>query len=150
MKKWLCVLSLVLAISVPFSTVCADEDMAIYKETVQYWKDFFCTSSTDTLLDIRSMIDMELASREGLDKEVIVPAGIYTVGVDIPVGTYTIKGQKDNTYSSVEICDTSGNYLLNEFLISDAQLGRVDLQWGYIIRIAHDPVIFAKYKGLGF
>lgn len=149
MKKWFCVLSLVLALSIPFSAACADEEMS-YETYLPYWERIFNECSTDLLLQMRSVIDVELATREDLDKEVTVPVGIFYVGVDIPVGTYTIKGSEKYTSSYVEICDERGVRIFYESLYNNAQLGRVDLYFGYKVKITGDPVIFAKYKGLGF
>jgi len=137
MKKWLCVLSLLFAVSFVFSTFSVAENVNV-----------LASFSTDELLQLKTMIEVELASRKDLDHAVSVPSGIYTVGVDIPVGVFTIIAEE--TASSVRIRDANGKQLLYETLYKDQQLGRTDLLYGYKVEITGESVKFTKYKGLGF
>lgn len=141
----LCVrfLSVVLAVSLFLSgAAMAEADM------FAALKNSFAQVSTADLLMLKSMLEVEIASREDKDKEVTVPAGIYYVGVDIPIGIYTIIGA--DTVASVKIRDHNGLQILSETLYKDQMLGRTDLAFGYKVEIHGGPVIFSNYKGLGF
>lgn len=104
--------------------------------------------STSDLLMLKTMLEVEIASREDKDMEVTVPAGIYYVGIDIPVGVYTIIGE--DTVASVKVLDLNGVKIISETLYKEQMLGRTDLAFGYKVEIHGGPVIFTKYKGLGF
>lgn len=104
--------------------------------------------SSEELTALRTAINAELLSR-GIEKEVTVPTGRYTVGVDIPSGVYTIKlagtmGALVSTYTQ------SGNYDLVYNVTASEPIGKLDLQEGQTIEIAVESVVFTPYSGLGF
>ena len=115
-------------------TACADYD--------------FASMSVDELLAMRSAINTELLSR-GFEKEVTVPNGNYTIGVDIPAGTYTIRPAI--SYDVVNVYDANGDYLANFCLDYDADvyIGKYTFEDQQVVNIV-GAVIFAPYTGLGF
>ena len=54
------------------------------------------TLTTEELVELRNAVNAELASRDFKEKEVTVPPGRYTVGVDIPVGVLQSMAKKYN------------------------------------------------------
>ena len=109
----------------------------------------FAEYSTDSLYLFKSMIDVVLASREDKDKAVTVPIGIYTVGIDIPVGYYTIIDVQDKIVSCFSV-HKDGTRTFVQRIGDGAQLGKIALSDGQVVLIENGPVIFTKYKGLGF
>lgn len=112
--------------------------------------------SYDELLALQQSINEEMKSRPEW-KGVLVPAGIWTVGVDIPAGVYSISVCKEGQKGKVsvfgkEIDDFVSNggciyplvfgYEYNTF-------GKVELKDGYKINITVD-VYFAPPLSLGF
>jgi hypothetical protein len=107
--------------------------------------------STSDLLMLKTMLEVEIASREDKNMEVTVPAGIYYVGVDIPAGIYTIIDTSDS-YLGARFCvyDPNGYININEHLSKGSRIGKVELNLGDKVKIENHPVIFTTYKGLGF
>lgn len=134
-------LSLVLAVLLVFPG-------AAFSEDYEPLENIFAESSTRDLLLMKTMIEVELASREDKDISVSVPSGIYTVGVDIPEDVYTIIG--DDTVSSIKVFDCNRRTVISETLYKDQRLGRTDLLYGYKVQITGGSLLFTRYKGLGF
>lgn len=134
-------LSLVLAVLFTFPGAAFSED---YKPL----ENKLAGTSTRDLLLLKTMVEVELASREDKDISVSVPSGIYTVGVDIPEDVYTIIG--DDAVSSIKVIDYNGRTVIYETLYKDQRLGRTDLLYGFKVQITGGPLLFTKYKGLGF
>lgn len=85
----------------------------------------------------------------------VVPGGCYTVGKDIPAGTYTISIEKESTNltiwgSKYNDYSSNGGLLLNVGLSAknNQKLGKVVLNDGNIINFSF-PLIFEPYKGFG-
>ena len=114
-------------------TACADYD--------------FASMSVDELLAMRSAINTELLTR-GIEREVTVPNGYYTIGVDIPAGTYTIRPV---SYDVVNVYAADGEYLDNFCLNHDAgeYIGKYTFVDQQVVNV-YGTVIFAPYTGLGF
>lgn len=146
MKLCIRLLSVVLAFSLFFSGAALAE-----ADLFTTLKSTFEQVSTDDLLIFKSMIEVELATREDKGMEVTVPAGIYYVGIDIPAGVYTII-DTSNSYLGARFCvyDAYGYININEHLSQGSQIGKVVLNSGEKVKIENAPVIFTKYKGLGF
>ena len=111
-----------------------------------------CASELDSLsfeelIAFQQYITQEIMKRPEW-KEVRVPSGDWTVGVDIPEGKYSIRPVK-STYISAE--DTRGRLILSEAMSSsdDESIGKIELKTGYIVHVSGD-VIFSPAKGLGF
>jgi len=127
--------------------------------------------SYDELVSLKEKIDLALWAAEEW-QEVTVPSGVYTVGVDIPVGKWTIKAV-DGIYafikwgdvldvSGVDI-DFSGNLYESESLYStsykryeegkDKTEVTYDLKDGQYIIVSDGTVVFSPFSGgpkLGF
>lgn len=115
-------------------TACADYD--------------FASMSVDELLAMRSAINAELLTR-GIEREVIVPEGVYTVGVDIPAGACTIRPDSSQAY--VNIYDQHGDFVSNSHMTrrDGEYIGKVTLEDKQTVEIG-GMTIFAPYTGLGF
>ena len=102
----------------------------------------------------------ELASRSAGSanaKEVSVPQGSYIVGQEIPVGTYSLSLDGENTILATVVLysdkDGKDDYtkMLNMFMITeDTPIGRVDLKDGNLIEITGSTVLFKPVGSLGF
>lgn len=148
MKKLLCFLSLLLIISVavPVSAHADSDADAILS---QY--------STDDLLLAREIIDNVLAARSGVNsdvaktpiKEVTVPVGTYSVGDDIPAGTYTVF-YDGVMFASVGVESSAGKHISSNTISSGEKIGKLELTNGQIVEVEYDPVVFSPYQGLGF
>ena len=89
--KWIASISLLVLISVmflPLSSKAEQVDLSSFD-----W---------DELITLNSRIQNELFSRPEF-KEVIVPRGIYKVGLDIPAGKWTISGVLDDDHHVIGI-----------------------------------------------
>lgn len=106
--------------------------------------------SIDQLRQLISDINAEIVSRPEW-KETTVPAGVWTVGTDIPAGTYSLRSEgalvliwrrEKNDYSD------SGLYF-NNVIDEDNSFGKVILEEGMVFD-SNAPVIFAPPQALGF
>jgi predicted TIM-barrel enzyme len=139
MKMPVRLLSMVLVLSIFFSGVAFSENRTDSP---------FAEETTETLYTWLSWIEAEIARREDRDKEVPVPVGIYVVGYDIPIGTYTIICNKGSSY--IRVADMYNKTVLSEAVSKGERIGKIDLKYGYTVEICTNPVVFAPYKGLGF
>ncbi len=105
------------------------------------------------LINLEKQLQREIMSRPEW-KEVTVPQGFWTVGVDIPAGTYTIT--RANKSLNVFLWKKStGDYsaggLIMSAVLNDSNptIGKVALKNGNILETT-GPVIVTPYKGLGF
>lgn len=135
-------LSLVLAVLLVFPG-------AAFAENYFPQDNIFAKYSTDSLYLFKTMIETVLATREDRDKAVTVPMGYFTVGVDIPAGYYTIIDVEDKITSCFSV-HKDGERVFVQRIADGAQLGKFTLAEGYTVMIENGPVIFTKYKGLGF
>lgn len=108
--------------------------------------------SDDELIQLKSNILDEMLNRDLL-KEVEVPGGRYTVGIDIPAGSYSIEIRTGSTLLTVwksSYGDYSG-LLLSEGLFVDENptLGKVILEEGNIIDFGY-ALFFKRFSGLDF
>lgn len=103
----------------------------------------------DQLIELRRVLDQEIISRPEW-KETIVPAGRYTVGEDIPAGSYSIKLPEGEEYVNFIVFGIEyGNYKDNGGLLynegvreGNSILGKVTLQSGNVVYISAS-LIFA-------
>ena len=112
--------------------------------------------SWDELVDLCSKINIELMSRSEF-KQVKVPTGVYTVGVDIPVGKWTITA----AYGS---CEVYWGKQLDEYGVSIPYDSRIwtlydsgnklsvtwDLKEGTYIVVNRNAVLFTPYVPISF
>ena len=113
--------------------------------------EYFANYSTDDLLLYKKIVDIELEYRgynadNAKPKEFEVPAGKYTVGVDIPAGVYTIS-HGGGMFGAVIIV---GNYEAYYPVMQDSPVGKLELTEGKTIEVQMSGVKFTEYKGLGF
>ena len=148
MKMPIRLLSVVLAVLLVFPGTAFAENENSYEEYLQYWNDLFGACPTDLLLQVKSVIEVELASREDMNKEVIVPQGLYTIGIDIPTGTYTITASGE--IAMVTLYTSDDHIITVHSMYENEAIGRIDLMFGQKIEIKGSTVVFSKYKGLGF
>lgn len=107
------------------------------------------TMTLDELLLLHDAIHKELANRNFESKDVTVPPGRYTVGVDIPAGVYTVTlaGRMMSMFTTYT---PSGSYDLVYTLSPEANIGKLELQDGQTVEISVEAVVFSAYEGLGF
>ena len=108
---------------------------------------------------LRAQINAELLKR-GNENDVIVPPGVYVVGVDIPAGDYTISPQPieyNYTYISAYADDRhymeySTFHFFNAGLFANKNdyIGKLSLAEGNIVKIEDGAAVFSPYQGLGF
>ena len=99
------------------------------------------------LLSLRSALDAEILSRPEW-KEVIVPAGTWTVGVDIPSGFYCIKSTEPSM-NLVELVNTSGDNELYKTFHEGEIVGKAEFKEGSIFSCYYS-VILSPAVSLGF
>lgn len=125
MKKFI---SLVLVLILVPSFAFASLDLSAY--------------TADELIELKSLILRELIERGDL-KEVKVPAGEYVIGIDIPVGEYSV-----NT-SSAAVMLTVNEYETLHVLSSTESVGRLVLRDGDKLSLS-GTCLFSIYTGLDF
>lgn len=141
-------LSLVLAMLLAFSGAAFAESENPYEAYLAYWQELFDSCPTGLLLQVRSVIDVELATREDANKEILVPQGWYIVGIDIPADTYTITAIGE--IAVVYLYTIDDQLITYHSIFKDESIGRIDLQFGQKVGITDGAVVFSTYKGLGF
>lgn len=102
----------------------------------------------EELIQLRQRLDQEIVSRPEW-KEVTVPPGRYTVGIDIPAGSYSIRVIGEWTAHVIVFGSEYGDYSANGGLIysgsvddDDPLIGKLTLKNGYVIDIG-GSVVFA-------
>lgn len=139
MKMPVRLLSLVLVLSIFFSGAVSAE-VTLEDNPLTEW-------STERLYSMIAWIEAEIARREDRDKKVEVPSGIYIVGYDIPIGTYTITSK--DSFGYIQVHDQNDEYIFNSVPDEGEKIGKVDLKYGYIVTLK-GLFVFEPYKGLGF
>ena len=105
--------------------------------------------SYDDLLTLQETLVKEIMSRPEW-KEVEVPAGQYTIGVDIPAGWYSVRPKNQSSYSSLYFrwYPNPNNNSWDYMRIED-KLGKFEFYEGMRIYL-EDTAIFAPPISLGF
>lgn len=99
----------------------------------------------DELVSLNSALLAEIASRDEF-KEVTVPAGDYTIGKDIPAGTYSLSLPSGSFGSMITV-----NSLEKFHSLTGSQgVGKIELKDGDEISITAGSIVFAPFIGLGF
>lgn len=145
MKKLAFMLVLMIAL-VPFH-VFAEENQFSQEYVHSYFSEF----STEELLALQKAIGVELeyrgySSEKTETKEFDVPVGKYTIGVDIPAGTYTVS-RGNGMFDSLVVI---GNYETFYPVSQNSPIGKLELVEGQTIEVQMGGVKFSEYKGLGF
>lgn len=106
----------------------------------------FSSMSFDELLELRNKLNAEIMSRPEW-KEVEVPSGIWTVGIDIPAGIYSITPVGSS--ANFACYDENGKLQINLLCIGGKPIGKVELFDGWTVKPTK-PVIFAPPLSLDF
>ncbi len=86
--------------------------------------------TTQELIAMRKQVDEEIHSRPEW-KEVEVPTGTWTVGTDIPAGTYSIRGLTESLFGTVYIYPKDSEHFDDYYSIGEGNvIGKVVLQDG--------------------
>lgn len=105
--------------------------------------------SFEELVALRQEIDLLLFASDEY-KQVTVPQGKYTVGVDIPAGTYSLSGDAAMVEIFLDSSESSkmsaGLYGVTE----DRPVAKLVLEDGWIVSVSIGNVVFTTYTGLGF
>ncbi len=130
MKKFLCLL--LIALMITPGAIAETFDLS--------------SLSFDQLRKLQQIVNQEIVSRPEW-KEATVPAGTWTVGEDIPEGSYSIR--YNGMIVIIDIEDQNGNMILYNSLTNGGKIGKVKLVKGYTVELS-DKVIFAQAETLGF
>lgn len=110
----------------------------------------------EELVELNQQIGLKLFS-EKLINGVHIPIGVYTVGEDIPAGSYRVKleNNQDNSVISLNYIDDEGKKRVSgSFALGDIygayEVGKMTLENGQIVIIDFAPVVFFPYSGLLF
>lgn len=102
------------------------------------------------LLSLKDSIDQELANRGEGVKNVLVPVGRYTVGEDIPAGTYTVTYEGAIISLVTVYSGKNDTYGTGYNLSANGSIGKLELSDGQIIEVLYGSVYFSQYSGLDF
>lgn len=105
--------------------------------------------STEDLLALQEAVNAEVLARNITTKEVIVPPGTYTVGVDIPAADYSFRYDGDS-FGCIDIEESNGRFVCGHNLRNGETVGKQPLKDGQIVEISYGSIVFMPYKGLGF
>lgn len=104
--------------------------------------------TTEELAALQVAVNAELMNRNFATKEVIVPPGTYTIGVDIPAGDYSFRC--DDRIAGIDIESAQGKFVTGHSLTKGETVGKQPLEDGQTIEISYGSVVFMPYRGLGF
>lgn len=107
----------------------------------------FSDLSLDQLIMLKTWVAEEIAERTKDSKEVRVPMGEYTIGIDIPCGTYTITCK--DVCAGVSVYSSDGSITDTYFMNENDSIGKIELQQGQVIKTTM-ALYFSVYKGLDF
>lgn len=125
MKK---ILSLVLILMLAFPMlVLAEIDLA--------------SLSSDELIELQTQIQGELMNRGDI-KSANIPAGEYTIGVDIPAGVYSVTSP---SYGMIVVNDFDLSY----FVTIEDPVGKLELNDGDAFSVG-GPIVLTTYTGISF
>ena len=108
--------------------------------------DDLTSMSYEDLIALSRQITAEIMSRPEW-KEVEVPSGEWTVGVDIPAGVYSITPVGSS--ANFSCYDENGRLQVNLLCLNGKPIGKVELKEGWTVKPSK-PVIFAPPMTLGF
>lgn len=105
------------------------------------------------LIDLRQQIDLLLFGSDEY-KSVSVPQGIYTVGEDIPAGTYSLSVSAEAYSAYIEVYSAMPLDYENrvcDYRISPSEpVAKITFEDGQIIQVESSNITFETYTGLGF
>lgn len=104
------------------------------------------------LLQMQQIINEEIVRRPEW-KKTTVPVGVWTVGVDIPAGSYSISAL-DGESSHIGIKTGTGildsTIILQTINSESSAIGKVDLQAGYVVTVEWNALVFSPALAIGF
>lgn len=100
--------------------------------------------TTEELVELKAQVVGELMQR-GEIKAAKVPAGEYTVGVDVPAGSYTI-----TTSASLIMVTVDNGLGAIHTLSSGEEIGKLVLTDGQTLEIVGGTAVFTMYSGISF
>ena len=104
--------------------------------------------SFDDLLALQKAVVAEIMSRPEW-KQVEVPGGSWTVGTDIPAGSYCITPTSKGGY--ITIYDNTGRMVISQGIRKDdSKIGKIELRDGYVVEVENGSLFFSPAIGLGF
>lgn len=105
--------------------------------------------SNEELIELNQLIQDQLFSRQLIDG-VTVPQGTYTVGTDIPAGTYRIEITGIGGY--YDLYESDGGKTLETGLTGSTYdvfaIGKFELKDGNVLKIRNSTFIFFPYTGI--
>jgi len=90
----------------------------------------------------------QVVGSNALQKDVTVPPGEYTIGKDIPAGTYTVAGS--GIIALLFVSNPDGSRAASHAISGTDEIGKLVLTDGQSIEITGTAVVFKPYNGLGF
>lgn len=110
--------------------------------------------TNEELMELNHQICLKLFS-EKLINGVHIPIGVYTVGEDIPAGSYQVKLENNQNTSLISINyindegekNVSGSFAIGD-LYGAYEVGKMTLEDGQIVEIDFAPAVFFPYSGL--
>ena len=132
------ILPFILAIIMVFSVALAESNLS--------------DMSYSELIALQKEVVKEIMSRPEW-KEVVVPAGTWIVGEDIPVGKYSFRIYQNQSVvihlwgAAVDDYDRNGGLIISDY--RDQDIGKVELKDGNVLVISK-PMIIAPPMTLGF
>lgn len=106
--------------------------------------------SSEELIELNRQIQLKLFSEKLLDG-ITVPSGVYTVGTDIPEGTYRIVYHMpyDTAFCSFHLQEAEGGiYSTLLGFGSSTEIGKIYLRNNAYVSIDGGDVVFFPYAGL--
>lgn len=104
--------------------------------------------SVEELIALKTQIHTEIINRTREEKSVRVPMGSYTVGVDIPAGTYMLICGSD--IAMLTLYSAEGDIITFHSLEFQDTVGRIDFENGQKIEMLYGDIVFSAYRGIGF
>ena len=107
--------------------------------------------TTEDLVALKTLIAQEMLER-GIEKQATIPIGKYTIGVDIPAGTYSVKPVKSGfDFKIYPNANKTGAFdsIYYEYVRSTESIGKIELLEGQILEIDAN-VILTVYTGINF
>ena len=104
----------------------------------------------DELIELNRQIQLKLFSEKLIDG-ITVPSGVYTVGVDIPEGTYKIVYHMpfDTAFCSFFLREAEGGVYATQLGFgSSTEIGKIYLKNNAYVSIDGGSVVFYPYVGL--
>ena len=116
------------------------------------WNKRFITLTDEELSDANIALQKILFDRKASADGVLVPAGTYIVGEDIPAGVYRIEYTKKVETDFCTFCaaneKTYFSFTTMLGVTGASEIGKIELTDGTTIQISYGDVCFFTYTGL--